>query len=78
MDTAETTSVQLSNGDIKTNSEGTSPFYCQVAILSIVIVACIINLSLGNGNLTLWTSLLSSSLGVLVPAPKLRKKFASS
>ena len=48
-------------------------FFTQVILIYIVCVACIINLSIGNGNSNLWTSLLSGSLGYLLPAPKLRK-----
>ena len=49
-------------------------FACQIAIIYIVIVACIINLSLGNGDSTLWTTLMSSSLGYVLPSPKLKVK----
>ena len=48
-------------------------FFTQVIFIYIVCVACLINLSIGNGNSNLWTSLLSGSLGYLLPAPKLRK-----
>jgi hypothetical protein len=46
-------------------------FFCQVIILYIVIIACIINLSLHNGDSNLYTALLSSSLGILLPSPRL-------
>ena len=48
-------------------------FFTQVILIYIVCVTCLINLSIGNGNSNLWTSLLSGSLGYLLPAPKLRK-----
>ena len=48
-------------------------FFIQVILIYIVCVACLINLSIGNGNSNLWTSLLSGSLRYLLPAPKLRK-----
>ena len=48
-------------------------FFFQVILIYIVCVACIINLSIGSGNGNLWTSLLSGSLGYLLPAPKLRR-----
>ena len=46
-------------------------FLTQVVIVYIVIVACIVNLSTHNGSTELWTALLSSSLGYLLPAPQL-------
>ena len=48
-------------------------FFAQVVLIYIVCITCIINLSIGNGNSNLWTSLLSSSLGYILPSPKLRK-----
>jgi hypothetical protein len=44
-------------------------FYVQAAVLIIVVLACIINLSLVNGDQSSWTALLSASLGILVPQP---------
>ena len=44
-------------------------FICQVVILYIVIITCIINLSLKNGDSNLWVALLSSSLGIMLPQP---------
>ena len=49
-------------------------FICQVVILYIVILTCIVNLSLKNGDSNLWTALLSSSLGIMLPQPTLSKK----
>jgi hypothetical protein len=49
-------------------------FFAQVCILYIVIIAAIINLTLDNGTPTLWTALLSSSLGYLLPNPTLDKE----
>ena len=48
-------------------------YACQIIAIFIVIVACVVNLSLGNDKAELWSSLLSGSLGYLLPAPKLRK-----
>lgn len=44
-------------------------FYVQAIILAIIVIACIVNLSLENGDQTAWTSLLSTSLGILLPQP---------
>lgn len=46
-------------------------FFSQVIIVYIVIITCIINLSTHNNQTELWTALLSSSLGYLLPAPQL-------
>ena len=48
-------------------------FIFQVIILYIVIITCIINLSLNNGTSELWVSLLSYSLGCILPSPKIKK-----
>ena len=48
-------------------------FFSQVIIIYIVIVTCIVNLSVGNGDSNLWTALLSSCLGYLLPSPSIRK-----
>jgi len=49
-------------------------YLCQVILLYIVIITCIINLSIDNGNSNLWTALLSSSLGYMLPSPSLKKR----
>lgn len=46
-------------------------YFTQVVLIYIVIVTCIINLSRGNGDSNLWTCLMSSCLGYLLPNPKL-------
>ena len=49
-------------------------FFCQVIIIYGVIVAAIVNLSIQNGDHVLWTALLSSCLGYLLPSPSLKDK----
>ena len=50
-------------------------FFGQIIILYIVIIACLINLSVGKGKLdTLWISVLCSSLGTLLPSPRFSRK----
>ena len=39
----------------------------------IIVVACVVNLSLGGGQDTVWASMLSASIGYLLPAPKFKK-----
>ena len=38
-------------------------YFSQIFILYLIIITCIINLSIGNGDSNLWTALLSSSIG---------------
>ncbi len=49
-------------------------YLTQVIIIYIVIITCIINLSISNGDSNLWTALLSSCLGYMLPNPSLKKK----
>jgi hypothetical protein len=46
-------------------------FFSQVVLIYIVAITCIVNLSLKLENSNLWTSLLSASLGYMLPAPNL-------
>ena len=48
-------------------------FLCQVLVLFTVILISIYNLTTGHDNSNLWTALLSSSLGYLLPNPTLRR-----
>jgi hypothetical protein len=49
-------------------------FLCQVLILYTVIVVSIYNLTVESENSTLWTALLSSCLGYLLPNPTIKSK----
>ena len=46
-------------------------FFFQVALIFIVVITSIDNLILGSEKTHLWIALLSSSLGYILPAPKL-------
>ena len=48
-------------------------FLCQVVVLYTVILISIYNLTTGHDNSNLWTALLSSSFGYLLPNPNLRR-----
>ena len=48
-------------------------FLCQVIILYTVIVVSIYNLTVAHDDSTLWTALLSRSLGYLLPNPSLKR-----
>ena len=50
-------------------------FFMQVILIYIVVIASIINLTVYKEDQgRLWTALLSSSLGYLLPNPKLKRK----
>ena len=46
-------------------------FLCQVVVLYFVIAVSIYNLTRGQGDSNLWTALLSSCLGYLLPSPSM-------
>lgn len=48
-------------------------FFSQIFIIYTVIVTSIFNLSFNTGNTNLWTVLLSSCLGYLLPNPSVSK-----
>ena len=48
-------------------------FICQVIILYISIITCFVNLTVCNGPNELWITILSISLGTILPLPKVRK-----
>ena len=48
-------------------------FFVQVFLIYIVVITSIVNLTINDENGKLWTALLSSSLGYLLPNPSLRK-----
>ena len=45
-------------------------FLCQVIILYISIITCFVNLTMCNGPNELWITVLSLSLGTILPSPK--------
>lgn len=47
-------------------------FAFQISIIFIVICVSLLNLTLQWGNLNLWTVILTSSLGYIMPNPKLK------
>ena len=49
-------------------------FFCQIVILYTVILTSIYNLTKGHSDVQLWTALLSSSLGYLLPHPTIKKR----
>ncbi len=49
-------------------------FFSQVIIVYVVICISLANLSLEKGDSQLWTSLLSTCIGILLPSPTIRRK----
>ena len=53
-------------------------FACQVIVLYISIITCFVNLTVSNGPTELWITILSLSLGSLLPSPKVKRPISSS
>lgn len=51
-------------------------FFCQIIVIYTVIACAAYNLTLGKGDSNLWTSLLASCLGYLLPNPTIRANHA--
>jgi hypothetical protein len=51
-------------------------FFCQVFVIFIVITFAAYNLTVGTGDSNLWTTLLGSCLGYLLPNPTIRVNHA--
>ena len=48
-------------------------FFSQIIALYLVIITCLINLTISNGKIELWCTLLSASIGYLLPNPSLKR-----
>lgn len=51
-------------------------FFSQVILIYTVVITCILNLSLTKDNSNLWTALLSSCLGYILPSPSIKTNTA--
>lgn len=47
-------------------------YFCQVVLIYIVVVTCIVNLTLHRDEGKVWTALLASCLGYLLPNPSIK------
>lgn len=47
-------------------------FFAQIIVIYFVIGVSLVNLSIGNGDSNLWSALLCSSFGYLLPSPSLK------
>ena len=48
-------------------------FFVQVVMCYIIIITSIVNLSTKNGDSNLWTALLGSATGYLLPSPTMQR-----
>lgn len=77
-----TTNVQPSHNDIDDLDEWKvfgrrvpkqeAVFFSQIILIYAVVITCILNLSLTRENSNLWTALLSSCLGYILPSPSIK------
>lgn len=49
-------------------------FFVQVILIYIVVITSIVNLTINQGEGKLWTALLSSCLGYILPNPSLKRR----
>lgn len=47
-------------------------FITQTAFLFVVVITSLVNLSINNGNTNLWTMVLTSCLGYMMPNPRFK------
>lgn len=50
----------------------------QMFVILLVIITCIVNISLRNGNSEMWVSFLGLAFGAVLPGPKAKRNFANS
>ena len=52
-------------------------YFTQATILYILIITSLVNITLESKNLNLWSTLLASAIGYLLPAPQLKERTAN-
>ena len=52
-------------------------FFVQVLVVLVVLVTCVVNLSLQQGDQALWKYLLCSIVGYILPSPSLERQHVS-
>jgi len=53
-------------------------FICQIILIYIIILTSVVNLSINNGDKTLWCTLLASCLGYILPNPSIKRSKPAS
>lgn len=64
--------VGFVNGECVVSTSSFLLFIFQMIIILIVISTSIYNITKGSGDTNMWTALLSSSIGYVLPNPKLK------
>lgn len=64
--------LQAENPKMVVDKSKLISFASQIALIFIVVIVALTNLSLQNGNQNLWTIVLTSCLGYVLPNPKLK------
>lgn len=72
-ETDEVESLQSKDLKIGSRSKKDYLFLAQILLLFIVVIAAVVNISIGNDKQEIWTILLSTGVGVLLPNPKISK-----
>ena len=49
-------------------------YFCQMAIITLVVIISIVNLCLKNGTESYWAAMVATGLGALLPSPKIKKR----
>ena len=52
-------------------------FFVQVTLIYVIVITSVVNITMGNDDGKMWTALLSSSLGYLLPNPSLKRSYKS-
>ena len=71
----ESNSKSVSESDrfsLANNTSNMMLFVFQMLIVLIVVCVSIYNLTINSGDTSMWTALLSSSIGYILPNPKLK------
>ncbi len=72
MDTSGSHSKSLITNDCAVTTSSLILFVFQMFIISIVVIMSIYNLTYNVGDTNMWTALLSSSIGYILPNPKIK------
>ena len=49
-------------------------FFCQIAIITLVVLVGLINLCFQNGTESYWAAMVATGLASLLPAPKIKRR----
>lgn len=49
-------------------------FFCQMGIITLIVVVGLVNLCLKNGTESYWAAMVATGLGSLLPSPKIKKQ----